>query len=110
MRPIIAPLLNNTKIDTRDDIKRRFNRKRYKCFFSLYIKYIKTGSLIKIENDDILIFPVKPLNSIDLVNKFPFNITDWKILEFMTYVSAINATTINIKKSFIKSIFDLKAM
>ena len=28
----------------------------------------------------------------------------------MTYVSAINATTINIKKSFIKSIFNLKTI
>tara|TARA_B100001093_G_C26134046_1_gene720407 strand:+ start:166 stop:357 length:192 start_codon:yes stop_codon:yes gene_type:complete len=63
--------------------------------------------LIKIENDEILIFPVKPVNSIDLVNKFPFKITDLKTLELMTYVSAINATTINIKRSFIKSIFDL---
>ena len=42
----------------------------------LYKSNILNGSLIKIENDEILIFPVKPLNSIDLVNKFPFKITD----------------------------------
>tara|TARA_A100001011_G_scaffold387969_1_gene466717 strand:- start:258 stop:548 length:291 start_codon:yes stop_codon:yes gene_type:complete len=94
MTAIIAPLLNNNNIERIEDDKIISNIFRFKTLLIEKIRYIRTGSFMAIEKDEIFIFPVKPLKSSDLIKTFPLVITLSKITQLVRVVSRKIAVTV----------------